>query len=668
MKSQGLTIFLILLVVVFGIHSIYRLAEGARVDLTSTQLYSLTDGTQDIIQKMKDEGVKPIEVKLYFSATNGKTLPAFIKNFITYNDYVRNLIREYERAADGKIRFTTFDPKTDSDDEQDAGDFGLDGKQINSEGDKFFFGLVFETQTGSRDVIDFLWPEKQETIEYEISKRIYSLLWPEKNKIGIISSLEPLPDNNPYMMQMMQMQGRRPSEPWIMMTLLQETYDVEMITDAQTISKEEYDLLMVIHPKNLGDKELWAINEWVVTGGDTMVFLDNYALADEPPANPQNQLQALQQRRASNLERLLDQWGVSMTQDEFVADYNMATRTPTQTGGSEMSVVYLTVTEENSADVFDSESPILNGLNNVTFFMSGALDIKDDAPATVTPLITTTDAGSRLNIAPGFGGAPGQLSYIDMMSQPTKLLDAYEADARQNLAVLINGKLPSVFPDGATFPKETPAPPAGMPPGMQMPTPEDAEMVTMAPIPEEQLAESRVLVFADLDFINDRVAFQQSFFGVQATNDNHKVVLNAVDFMVGARELMDVRSKKQIRRPFKVFDEIERKADADMLEEEKGIRAQIEAFNEELRAKQSSATQKDAALMDKQLSEDIEAINAKIDEGNKRLREIRKAKRSALEGTENTVRFIIVALMPIIVCVFGIMVFIKRRGAQGKRG
>ena len=62
-------------------------------------------------------------------------------------------------------------------------DDGLDGKPINQHGDLFFFGLLFETQTGSKDVIDFLWPNRQEDIEYEISRRIYELLWPASPRL-----------------------------------------------------------------------------------------------------------------------------------------------------------------------------------------------------------------------------------------------------------------------------------------------------------------------------------------------------------------------------------------------------------------------------------------------------------------------------------------------------
>ena len=281
-NSRLLTIVLIALIVLFANHVAFRALEGSRIDLTEDGLYSLSDGSQEILRRMTEEGVKPIEIDLYFSETTGKTLPRFIKNFVTYERYLRSLLKEYERASEGRIKVRFIDPVTDSDEAEDALDFRLDGKAINQEGDLFFFGLVFQTQTGSRDAIEFLWPNQQETIEYEISKKIHSLLWPSGKTIGILSSLEVFGGAaNPYLAQMLAAQGRTPREKWIAVQVLEESYEVRPIdAGAEHISPDEFDLVVVIHPKDLSTKVLWALDEWVVRGGNTMVFLDPYALDD----------------------------------------------------------------------------------------------------------------------------------------------------------------------------------------------------------------------------------------------------------------------------------------------------------------------------------------------------------------------------------------------------
>ena len=113
-NSRLLTIALIGLVILLANHLTYEKLEGARLDLTSDNLYSLTDGTLAIIERMNAEGVQPIDIELYFSETTGKTLPRFIKNFVTYDRFLRSLLKEYERAAKGRVRLRFVDPITEA--------------------------------------------------------------------------------------------------------------------------------------------------------------------------------------------------------------------------------------------------------------------------------------------------------------------------------------------------------------------------------------------------------------------------------------------------------------------------------------------------------------------------------------------------------------------------
>lgn len=657
------SILLVLAIAGMSIHLLNRHTEGLRVDLTQANLYSLTPGTKDILAKLKKEGAKPIDIKLYFSYTNGKTLPKFIKNFINYDEYVRNLLKEYERDSGGKIRVSFIDPLTDSDDAEDAADYGLDGKAINQHGDLFYFGLVFETQTGTKDVIDFLWPEKQETIEYEISKKIYNLVWPTKKRIAVMSGIEPLPDDNPYMAQLLAAQGKQPGKPWTTMELLKEQFEITSLPmETDHISHDEYDLLLVIHPTGFGEKQYWAIDEWVVTGGKTMVFLDPYSIEDQPEQNPQQPWAAMQHKPSSNLDKLLKSWGLQRPEDRLAADYDLAVKRPaSRQGVAERHIVDLMVSEETRDATLDSETPIFKGVNNVRFFTAGYLEKTGDVQGlSFTPLVQTTAGGGALTVKPGFPGS-ADLVFSDL-SNPGKVLDAYTAgDKPLVLSYMIDGQFPTAFPEGVKFAASTPQPPPGMPPGMQMPPDENAEMIEKPATVEDQRHPSRVIVFADTDFITDQLGFQQSFFGMQAANDNYKVLLNAADYLVGSEELMRVRSKENIRRPFELFDRIEAAADKRLLDQEREIRAQIDRFTEELQEKQRNMGQANASLFQKKVQDEIESLNKKIREDNKRLREIRKLKRKDLERQETIVAASIVWMMPILVCIGGLFMYYRRK-------
>jgi ABC-type uncharacterized transport system involved in gliding motility auxiliary subunit len=658
MKKTPLILLLLALSTAFTIHIIHEKLSGARWDMTQEKLFSLTEGTHQILEKMNTEKVKPVSIKLYFSETSGKMLPQFIKNFINYADYTHNLLKEYERYANGKLNVLRIDPVTDSDAEQAAKDAGLEGKPINQHGDQFFFGLVFETKTGSKDVIPFLWPEKQETLEYDISQALYHLLWPQKKRIAVMSSLEVLSEDNPYYQQMLAMQGKAPTESWAMFQMLQEQAEVTLLDpETDTIAPEEYDLLLLVHPKALSKKQQWAIDEWVVRGGRTLVFVDPYCVQDKPPQNPQNPMAAYNYKPESEFSAFLEQWGLERVADQFAVDYTLAVKRPVAQGGLPKKVlVDLMTSPDNRSQVFNNDS---------TLFTPGVLKAKENAPGTLTPLVQTTPQGNQLTIEPGFGfGGQAGLHFTDF-NQPEKLLQAFSEGSQPVVfAYQIQGKMPSLFPEGVTFSAVTPQRPEGLPPGIELPPEEGAEMVTKEPLSDDLKGEASIIVFADVDFLSDIFAFQKTFLGTMASNDNHKIVLNAVDFLLGAQELMNVRSKASIQRPFERFDAIEAEADLASLSRENELREEIQRFQEEVRNKQSQATTQNASLMQKKLQDDVDALNDKIRLAERELKDIRKAKRQALASEIAWIRFTTLWMMPILVFALGIGLFLRRKSQE----
>ncbi len=673
-QSRTVTLVLIGLSTVLSIHVANEWLEGWRVDLTGGDLYSLTDGTHAILDRMQEEGVRPLDIRLYFSETSGKTLPKFVKDFIGYERYLRSLLGEYERAAAGKIRVETIDPIPDSDDADRAAEDGLDGKLINQEGDLFYFGLAFETQTGSTETIEFLWPQEQENVEYEISKKIHGLLWPARQRVGVLSSLEVFGGGqDPFMAQMLAAQGRTPAQRWIIVQVLEDLYDVSQIAaDVDEISRDEIDLLVVIHPKGLPDKTVFAIDQWVAAGGNTLIFLDPYALGDTPPQNPQQPWMALQYQPASDLEPLLDAWGLELPANQFAADFELAARRPmSQFGAAESVIIDLQVDSTLHEGLLDEDNPMLRGLSNTRFFLSGVLreSSENDTGATgsdagieLRPLITTTSAANTLEVLPGFGGGDG-LAYTDL-NDGASLRDAFTpGEQALALAYVVRGKLPTAFPGGVDYPDKEAERPPNLPPEIEVPPPDDAVIIHRDPLPEEERGEAAVVVFADVDFIHDQIAFLQNPFGiVQAANDNHKVVLNSIDYLLGSQDLMSVRAKSGISRPFLRFDEIEAQAELDTLDRERQIREEIETFEEELREKQGEITQRNAALFQRKLQEEVDELNERILDANRELRDIRKGRREALEREESMVRFAVIGWMPIVVLLIGLYRARRRRG------
>lgn len=291
---------------------------------------------------------------------------------------------------------------------------------------------------------------------------------------------------------------------------------------------------------------------------------------------------------------------------------------------------------------------------------TGESEAGGDRDFTVTPFITTTATGSTLHIEPGFGS--DKLAYTDL-NNAAKLLDAYSPGEKPVvLAYLLQGKLPSAYPAGTDYPSKEAERPPGLPEGVQLPPPEDAETIHQDPVPEEDRKEATVLVFSDVDFVSDQIAFLQNPLGiVQAANDNNVVLLNSVDYLLGAPELMSVRTKRGLDRPFTLFDDIEAQAEKDTLERERQLRSDIDTWQEELRDKQSQITQRNAALFQKRLQEEVDRLNERVRDANRELREIRRGRRQALESQESLVRFSVMGWMPVVVLGLGVYMAGRRR-------
>lgn len=479
----------------------------------------------------------------------------------------------------------------------------------------------------------------------------------------MVSSLEVFGNaDNPYLAQMLAAQGRAPQEKWLSVQLLEETYDISPIDpESQSIAKEDYDLVIVMHPKDLTDQQLWILDDWVQRGGNTLVFLDPYSLNDQAPQDPQQPWLAMQYQPSSGLDRLLAAWGLENPPETFAADLELAVRRPTVRGGPSESVVIDLQYSETNQGVELASHPILDGLGSLRFFLSGTLHPIDGATAEFTPLVSTTPAGSTLEIRPGFG-APDGLYYPDL-NDATKLRDAFSAgDSPVVLAYQIRGRLDSAFPDGIEFPASTPPRPPGLPEGIDLPIPEGTEMIRKAAVDEADRATATVIVFADIDFISDQLAFQRNMLGLTiAANDNHKLLLNAVDHLLGADELMSIRSRSGLDRPFTLFDDIEADAELESLDRERAIRAEIEAFQEQLQSKQNAITERNAALFQRKLQEEVDELNVRIQDANLELREIRRERREALEKEENKVRFAVLGWMPAILLGIGLILYFRRR-------
>ena len=560
---------------------VQKSAGRAGLDLTEDRLYTLSDGTRNILGELN----QPVTLKLYYSRKAAMKGSEQIRFYSTYYLYVRAMLEEYVSVSNGKLSLEIIDPLRWSDEEDDAIQHDL--RRYAMDGDKnFFFGLVAQTELGKAASISFFEPNRQEFIEYDVSKLITGVVRREKRTVGLLSSLPVSGANlSPELAYMMQIQGRRPPPPWIIVQQLREAYDIVPVeADADAI-QDDIDFLMVVHPKQLPEKTLFAIDQFVMRGGKLIVFVDPHCLVDQPAA-PRNPYMPSRHKADSSLNRLLKGWGVEMQSGVIAAARSAAASFP---GSNARLSTFLALDQR----CVNADEVVTAKLHNVQVFFPGVLKKVEGATATVTPLLSTTDRGGTWT--------PKSLRQLQRPDMRQINRDVEPAGEPVMIACRISGKLKTNFPDGIKIVEDVKKEPG-----------DEKEDAKKPPLVKESPGDATVLVFADVDMVSDTVHYQRDSNGMTTAGDNIAVVFNALDFLAGSRDLIAIRSRGDFKRPFIVIDEIEARAEKATAKETEAINVKIADFKEKLMALGATANVENFKLVQskvitegKKLKEDI---------------------------------------------------------------
>lgn len=429
-------IVLVLIITFSAIIVLQNTGKRIKVDVTEQKLYTLSDGTKTILARLN----QPITLKLYYAKTAALKGTDQIKFFNNYYEFVRSLLEEYVAASKGMVKLEIIDPRPFSDDEVQATRYGLKKFQITQE-ENFFFGLVAQTQFGAEKAIPFFAPDRQSFIEYDISYLIDNVIARQKKTIGILSSLPVMGEASEYMAQMMRMQGQRPKVPWTIVEQLKQKYEVRDIPE-DTNEINDIDVLLVIHPKNLSQETLFAIDQFVLKGGRMIVCVDPHCYADQQ--NPM-MAQMGQTTQGSNLKKLLNNWGLDMPEMTFAGDRELAIIASASADRRPERILGLL----NLAppECFNRDSVITAPLNSVRVLFAGVFDeigspndVNAQANIERTPLITTTSKGNSFKI--------DNLFEISMLNPALLMKNFVDGTEPVVMGYLLTGKFKSSFPNG----------------------------------------------------------------------------------------------------------------------------------------------------------------------------------------------------------------------------
>lgn len=595
---------------------VQNLTRSWRADVTQEKLYTLSDGTRAILAKLN----QPLTIKYFYAKTAAMKAPDQIRLFNNYHQFVLELLEEYAATAQGKLKLDVVDPRPFSGEEEDALRFGLKKFPITEE-ENFFFGLVVQTQFGVNKSIPFFSPDRQNFVEYDISQLIDSAIRRQKQRVGVMSSLPIMgEDTQGYMAQMKQMQGQQLEQPWAIVQQLKQTYDVKEIkTDVEEIKREDVDVLLVVHPKDLPAKGQFAIDQFILNGGHAIVCLDPHAFVDQPDQTARMSRQP--HNSSSNLPELMKVWGLEMLDKKFAGDRDLAVKGSLQRNQPPGPIIGFLNLEPDKG-CFDEKSVISANLKSVRMFMGGVLQqtqAPEGAAFTYTSLMKTSNRGNAWQVSN---------PYEMMMPDPQRWLK-YFTDGSQPvvMAYLVSGRFRSAFPNGVDVEEAA-----------KEDTPDQGEKKD-GPTKTKHLAglteakdEGAVVVFADVDFLSDMIAYQQSFFGYTPAGDNAACLQNAIDSLSGSNELIMVRSRGNFQRPFSRVDAIEQAAEKDTAKQVDEINAKIEGYQKELeeiasKAKNIEEVISSAAALDKKRN-----VEANIRQAKRSLREVNLKRSREIEA------------------------------------
>ena len=125
----GLLLVLIILVLINVIFS----RVNVRWDATKDKLYSLSNGTKEILSNLKYDTV----IKVFYTRDDTHT-PTHIKN---YAKRMMDFLSEYEKYSAGKLSIEHYDPEPDSEAEDQAASYGIEAVDLPT-GEKVYFGLA----------------------------------------------------------------------------------------------------------------------------------------------------------------------------------------------------------------------------------------------------------------------------------------------------------------------------------------------------------------------------------------------------------------------------------------------------------------------------------------------------------------------------------------------
>jgi ABC-type uncharacterized transport system involved in gliding motility auxiliary subunit len=326
----------------------------------------------------------------------------------------------------------------------------------------------------------------------------------------------------------------------------------------------------------------------------------------------------------SDLPSLLKSWGVVYNAQKVLADRKLAQQVQTSNDPRNPTARYPIWLHLN-ADNFDHSDQVTSSLQALNLASAGAISPAKGATTTFTPLISSSDQADLLDAA-----------QVRTTPRPQDLGNAiHPSGSPYTIAARISGPARTAFPQTAKI--------------------KEAKTIN-------------VIVMADSDIFDDRFWVRtQDLFGKRVASpfaDNAAFVLNAVENLTGSSDLISLRTRASSDRPFTVVKQMQAEAQAQYQQEADALQARLSDTEQRLHALEQgqSANGQNAKTLTPAQKDEIEKFKRDLIDTRAQLRDVQARLRSDIDALGSLLAFVNIALVPILVALFAlVLAFIRRR-------
>jgi ABC-type uncharacterized transport system involved in gliding motility auxiliary subunit len=590
-----------------------QVLRSTRVDLTQQHLYSLSNGTRTLLGELNE----PLRFRLFLSSGLTKQAP----QLAAFAGRVRAMLDAYVAASNGHIVLEVIDPRPFSEEEDRAVGYGIQSFQ-GTGGEQLFFGLAATNSTTGRSTINVFAPDRETFLEYDLTRLVAQLGNRGKPVVALIDGLGLA--GSPM--------TRIPEQQTV--AQMRQFFDVKNVPQSGGKIPDDAKVLMVVHPQHLDDATRYEIDQWVLAGKPTLVFVDPFA---ENQMGPGGQPVP---DASSTLEPLFKAWGVTFDPTKVIGDSTYALQTQRNVGGRPVVTQNLPwLALRNNA--LAKDEAILAQLSAIVLTDAGSFATAKDG-ITLRPLMTASDNAVLIDASVA----------ADRTGDPRRMLSGLKrVDKSPVLAARLSGTLDSAYPDGPPADKDKPA---------------DAASKDAAPKAgalKRSAKPVNVILVGDADMLMDRNWIQQqSLLGqqiAQAFANNGDFVINAVEQMAGGAALSDLRGRGVSWRPFEMIQRMEAEADQRFRAKEQQLTQELKDTEQKL-AQLPKAPEGSVDVLTPEQVKAIDGFRAQLLTIRSELRDVQFALRRNVDDLKNWITAVNVGVVPLLVAIIALLFAMRR--------